>query len=76
MTVNVTELGHVLGSRASVRSPGNHAAVLREALPPDPFEGLFTARIPEPQKLNASSSADTRALLVVRAYLGALKKQG
>lgn len=74
MAAQVTDLGHILGARGSVQNVSGRAAVLRVALPPDPFETLFTARIPEPPKLNPSSGADTRALLVVRAYLGALKK--
>ena len=48
--------------------------MLRAALFLTPFETLFTARIPEPPKLNLSS-VDARALLVVRAYLGALKER-
>ena len=74
MAAQVTDLGHILGARGSVQNVSGRAAVLRVALPPDPFETLFTARIPEPPKLNPSSRVDARALLVVRAYLGALKK--
>lgn len=74
MSGEVTDLGHILGSRDAVRSVSNRAAVLRAALPPDPFESLYTARIPEPPKLNPSTHMEARAVLVVRAYLGVLKR--
>lgn len=61
------------GSRDAVVAASGRGTVLRDALPSDPFEGLFTAHIPEPPHLDGSMTTERAALIVVRAYLGALK---
>lgn len=68
------DLTQPLGSREAVVSGASRGAVLRAAgIPSDPFEGLYTAHIPEPPRLTEEQAPELRALIVVRAYLGALK---
>ena len=63
----------LLGDTRGLASSTARAVVLREVLPLDPFASLATAYIPEPPVLALNTPLEHAALVVVRAYLGALK---
>ena len=73
---DIDDLGSLLGSPDAVVSTAttlSRAAVLREVLPRDPFEHLVIAHIPEPPILTPAQHPSRQALIIVRAYLGAIK---
>jgi hypothetical protein len=63
----------LLGDTRGLASSTARAVVLREALPMEPFSSLVTAHIPEPPVLALDTPLEHAALVVVRAYLGALR---
>ena len=63
----------LLGDTRGLASSTARALVLREVLPLDPFAPLATAYIPEPPVLTLDTPLEHAALVVVRAYLGAIK---
>ncbi len=74
---SVFDFSALLGDTRGLASSTARALVLREVLPLDPFASLTTAYIPEPPVLTFNPMVESEvkhaALVVVRAYLGALK---